>query len=98
MLFAVLFEDDQTKFEIRKNLLSEHIDWLDNNKTVVLVGGSLRKAIGDQPNGGLWIVKAHTKEEVQSIVEDDPFWIHGLRKSVEILHWSKAFEDRFVEV
>ena len=98
MLFIVRFEDNQNRFEIRKRYLDAHISWLDENKAHVLVGGSLRESPDAQPVGGLWIVNAESKQQVEMLIETDPFWVHGLRKSREILHWSKAFENRYVEV
>ncbi len=98
MLFAVQFQDDPNKLATRQQYLQSHIDWLDQNADLVLVGGSLRKSPDDEPVGGLWIVNAETKEAVQQLIETDPFWIQGLRISVEILYWSKAFEERKVPV
>lgn len=98
MLFVVRFEDDQNKYETRKQYLDAHINWLDKHTKQVLVGGSLRKTPDDQPVGGLWIVEAASVQEVELLIESDPFWVHGLRSSREILHWSKAFEDRTVEI
>lgn len=98
MLFIVRFEDHQDKLTTRSQFLDAHIAWLDENRSCVLVGGSLRHELGDPPVGGLWIVRAESKQAVEAIIETDPFWVQGLRQSMEILHWSKAFEDRFVEI
>lgn len=98
MLFAVRFQDDLSKHATRQQYLQAHIDWLGQNAEQVLVGGSLRKSPDDKPIGGLWLVNAETKEAVKALVEKDPFWIQGLRINVEILFWSKAFEDRKVPV
>lgn len=98
MLFAVRFEDDQGKSATRKQYLDAHIAWLDQHADSVLVGGSLRLEPDTNPVGGLWIVKASSKEAVEALIETDPFWQQGLRSNVEILYWSKAFEDRQVPV
>jgi len=98
LLFIVRFEDNQDLYETRKRYLDDHISWLDAKRDHVLVGGSLRNELGEQPVGGLWIVKGESKQAVQLLIDTDPFWIHGLRTSVEIHYWSKAFEDRLVEV
>lgn len=98
MLFAVRFQDDPSLADIRRENLGLHIEWLDKNSDSVLVGGSLRREPNDNPIGGLWVVDAESKEAVQSLIESDPFWKKGLRIDVEILHWSKAFEERKVLV
>jgi len=98
MLFVVRFNDHQDRHETRSMYLQDHIDWLDANSMQVLVGGSLRESPGDNLVGGLWIVDVESKEEVEAVIATDPFWIQGLRSSVEILHWSKAFENRLVQI
>ena len=98
MLFAVRFDDHQEQKETRAKYLQDHISWLDANSEKVLVGGSLRVTPEENPIGGLWIVDAESKKAVEALIATDPFWIHNLRSRVEILHWSKAFEDRMVPV
>jgi uncharacterized protein YciI len=60
--------------------------------------GSLRNEPEEQPVGGLWIVEAESKNVIEALIESDPFWVSGLRRQYEILHWSKAFADRKVPV
>ncbi|WP_442954683.1 YciI family protein [Pantoea sp. LMR881] len=47
----------------------------------------------DQPVGALWIVVAANEDEASKVFATDPFWVFGLRASVEVLSWSLAFED-----
>jgi uncharacterized protein len=94
MLFTVIFKDKLNSTELRKVHLSAHLTWLDLHQSVVRIGGSLRSEPEQIPVGGLWIVEAETKQAIYDLLETDPFWIIGLRESVEIFHWSKAFEDR----
>ncbi len=60
---------------------------------MVKAAGSLREKHNDQPIGALWIVEAESEEEALSIFSDDPFWVNGLRASVEILSWRLASDD-----
>ncbi len=94
MLFAVIFKDKPNTGDLRKTHLAAHIAWLDLHQSMVRIGGSLRSELDQTPAGGLWIVEADSKKTIQDLLETDPFWTFGLRQSVEILHWSKAFEDR----
>lgn len=98
MLFAIRFIDKTGMQETRKALLASHLDWLNQHQETILVGGSLRISPDQTPVGGLWIAQAESKEALMGLIESDPFWIAKLRHSVEILHWSKAFEDRQVLV
>jgi hypothetical protein len=94
MLFIVQFEDKPGVGDQRQKLLEEHFAFLDSRKDKVLVAGSMREIPSDQPLGGLWIVEANNDAEVRDIFKDDPFWVNGLRASVRINRWVKAFPDR----
>jgi uncharacterized protein len=98
MLFAVNFVDRADRLAVRQQYLPDHLRWLDTNREHVLVAGSLRQDPGAAPIGGLWIVEAPSQAYLEALLESDPFWIHGLRESRTILHWSKAFPDRKVLV
>jgi uncharacterized protein YciI len=96
MLFAVIFIDHAGKAEVRAQYLHEHIEWLETNKNVIPIGGSLRQELGQVPKGGLWIAEAQSKSQLEELLKTDPFYVAGLRQSYEVLHWSKANEDRKV--
>lgn len=94
MLFAVIFTDKLGLGDLRAQHLQAHIEWLELNKGVIPVGGSLRQELGQVPKGGLWIAEASSKIQLDELLKTDPFYIAGLRQSYEILHWSKANEER----
>lgn len=94
MLFAVIFVDKPDQGALRSIHLQAHIDWLEQHRELVPIGGSLRVAPGDTPKGGLWIAEAESKEQLEALIRTDPFFSAGLRQSHEILHWSKANADR----
>ena len=96
MLFAVIFNDKPYHGEIRAANLRAHIEWLEQNKDVIPIGGSLRHELDEIPKGGLWIAKAESKARLEDLLNTDPFFISGLRESYEILHWSKANAERKV--
>jgi uncharacterized protein YciI len=98
MLFIVQFEDKPDVAEIRQQLFASHVEFLDRQKDKVLVPGSMREIPSDRPLGGLWIVEAGSEQEVREIFKDDPFWVNGLRASVRINRWQKAFPDRKVAI
>lgn len=98
MLFAVIFRDRPGQGDLRAQQLQAHLRWLDENRVWVLVGGSLREAPQETPIGGLWVVEAESRQAVLESMQSDPFLICGLRESVQILHWNKAFPSRQVPV
>ena len=98
MLFIVQFEDKPNMGELRQKLFADHIAFLDSKKDQVLVPGSMREIPTDRPLGGLWIVEANDEAGVKEIFKDDPFWTNGMRASVRINRWVKAFPDRKVPI
>lgn len=98
MRFAVIFKDKPGQGALRAQQLQSHLRWLDENREWVLVGGSLREAPEETPIGGLWVVEAESRQAVQERMQSDPFLVCGLRESVQILQWNKAFPSRQVPI
>lgn len=94
MLFAVIFTDKPNHGHVRAAQLQAHIEWLEQHRDVIPVGGSLRHEPGDTPRGGLWIAQAESKAQLEALIQTDPFYLAGLRQHYDILHWSKANEAR----
>ena len=93
MLFVIRFTDKPGSQATREKYLDAHIAWLSERRDSVLVAGSLRDEPGANPVGAFWVVEAKDKSEAAEIFRSDPFWTSGMRESVEIHHWSKAFPD-----
>ncbi len=98
MLFIALFEDDPERLSVRQEQMDAHLAYLDREKDRILAAGSLRAEPAQNARGGLWIIEAADKREAEGLCHADPFWTHGLRNSVSVLHWSKAFPDRVAPV
>ena len=94
MLWVVRFYDKPDVLAIRLQKMQAHLAWLDAMQEVVRVAGSLREIPDGHPQGGLWLVEAQSREEVETVLRADPFWLAGLRERVEIHFWAKAFSER----
>lgn len=92
MLFAVLFEDDASKADMRAAHMPAHLAFLERHGRQVLSAGPLSDRAG-QGAGGLWLVEAESAAAVDALVKADPFWPTGLRKSVRILAWKQVFAE-----
>jgi uncharacterized protein len=92
MLFVALFEDNPAAGgDVRQKHMAQHLTFLEKNAGYIRAAGPLRD--GDAPAGGLWVVEASDAAQVRRLVEEDPFWPTGLRKSVRVLEWSQVFAD-----
>ncbi len=92
-LFAVRFHDRAGTAELRRQSLPAHLAWVAAHKHCLRVAGSLRESPESTPVGALWVVRAHSKAEVEALIATDPFTTEGLRERWEILYWSKALPE-----
>lgn len=90
MDYAVLFEDNDNKAGKRAKFMKEHLAFLRSHAGAISAAGPLKDAETELPAGGLWLVRAESREAVVALIEADPFWPTGLRKSYKILEWTKV--------
>ena len=93
MMFAVLFEDNSELAEMRTRHMPDHLAFLECSADAVQAAGPLKDAASGEGAGGLWIVQADDHDAVRALVEEDPFWPTGLRKTVRILEWTQVFAN-----
>lgn len=90
MKFVILFEDNTDAGDVRIKHMPDHLAFLDRNKEKVEAAGPLATSDGSGA-GGLWLVEVANEQDANALVEEDPFWSTGLRKSVRILAWKQVF-------
>ena len=93
MKYAVLFKDNDDFAHMRPRFMVDHLQFLADNSDKIDAAGPLKDASTEDPAGGLWIVEAENAEQVQALVEADPFWPTGLRQSIRILEWTQVFAN-----
>ncbi len=93
MKYAVLFEDNDEFAHMRPKFMADHLQFLGDNSETIEAAGPMKDGRTQDPAGGLWIVEADDAEQVQALVEADPFWPTGLRKSIQVLEWTQVYVD-----
>jgi len=93
MIYVLLFEDNEEHADKRPLHMNEHLDFLQKNANKIAAAGPLVDANDGHAAGGLWIVEADSREAVQALIESDPFWPTGLRKSIHVLKWNQVFAN-----
>jgi len=76
---------------VRKAARAAHLEFLDQNKTLLLACGAKLADDGSDLGGGLYVVELDTREAAQSFIESDPFFQAGLFERVSITRWRKAY-------
>ena len=93
MKYAVFFEDDDQFAHKRAEFMADHLQFLADNGDLIEAAGPMKFGETQEPAGGLWVVEADNAADVKALVETDPFWPTGLRKSVSILEWTQVYVD-----
>jgi uncharacterized protein YciI len=90
MRWVAIFEDNEGFDSVRKEHSSAHFDYLAANRDKIVIAGGLRPAPDEWYCGGLWVMKVDSGNEAVSLIEGDPYFRLGLRKSYRLLVWGKA--------
>ena len=93
MKYAVFFQDNESHADKRNEFMDDHLRFLEANSDKIGAAGPLKDSETDSPSGGLWLVEADSSAAVKKLIEADPFWPTGLRKSVRVLEWNQVYRD-----
>ena len=91
MKYAVLFEDNDEFAHMRTKFMADHPQFLADHSAAIEIAGPMKDGMSGDSAGGLWVVDAESAEAVQDLVETDPFWPTGLRKSIRVLEWTQVY-------
>ena len=95
MLFVIQFEDvyaeQPERLSERAMHMPAHLAFLAEHGDLVVASGALRESEDGVPIGGIWILNVVDKAAAEALYKEDPFWKAGLRKSVRVSVWAKAF-------
>jgi hypothetical protein len=91
MKYVVLFEDNDEFAHMRPKFMADHLQFLSDNSKRIEIAGPLKDGLSGEPAGGLWLIDVESVEQAQALVESDPFWPTGLRKSIRILEWTQVY-------
>ena len=97
MLYIVQFEDKPDMGELRDKLLKSHFEFLDR----VSDGYWCRVPCARYRATSPWVacgLSTPRTRRTSANFKDDPFWTNGMRASVRINRWVKAFPDRKVPI
>ncbi|MCG7505328.1 YciI family protein [Mesorhizobium retamae] len=87
--FVAIFEDNVGFDWVRRDHSGEHLAFLEANKTRIVLAGALRPGVDEHPSGGLWIFDVASADEAIALIESDPYFKLGLRKSYDLRVWGK---------
>ena len=91
-VYAVHFDDDPTKQSVRDEHQQAHDVYLQQCADRIVSAGVLHREGSKQPLGGLWLVRGSSELDVRGLIEADPFFAHGLRRTVRVWQFSSSLE------
>lgn len=80
--------------ELRQKLRPAHLDYLEQNKKLLLACGAKLLDDGVTGTGSFYILDVETREEAQAFIDADPFASGGLFDRIVINRWRKAYLNR----
>ena len=84
--WLVVFRDDPAILEHRKAFGQQHISYLQENRDTIVLAGGLRNKEETPFAGGAWLVSANSTSDVESLVQNDPYYNPEHRK-YDISYW-----------
>lgn len=85
MLYILYCKDEPAQSaRIRSQFLSAHLEYLEQHKRVILVGGAMLAEDGKTRIGSTLVLNVPSREQAESFSRNEPFRRAGLYQSVEI--------------
>lgn len=94
MRWIAIFTNKPNTDTLREAHLQAHLAYFAAQSNITMAGSTT--PVGEQiSNGGVWIVKGLTYQETMDLIEQDPFFIAGLREKIEVFDYQVApqFEE-----
>ena len=83
--------DKENHMHVRQEHRPVHLDFLEENKAILLACGAKLNDDGTDLGGGIYIVDLDSLEEAEKFIAEDPFSKAGLFRQVTITRWRKAY-------
>ena len=85
--------DKPDSLPMRKENRTEHLQFLEDNKAMLIACGAKLNDDGTDQGGGLYIVDVEKIEEAKAFIAQDPFSKIGLFGDIKFTKWRKAYVD-----
>jgi uncharacterized protein YciI len=90
--WVAIFEDNPEEQAgwVRRQHAADHFAYLEMHTDTIRLAGGLRPSPDEWWNGGLWVMEVGTRQQAESLCENDPYLKLGLRKGYRLYVWGKA--------
>lgn len=91
MPFIIETFDKPDHQAVRQAHRPAHLEYLADNKALLLACGAKLRDDGQDGGGGLYIVDLDTREQAEAFIAADPFTKADLFERITITRWRKAY-------
>ena len=87
MLYVAMIEDDPAKVADKPRHQAPHVAYLEGRSSAgtLRAAGPIMDADSGTPIGAMWTIEAPSAAEARKVIEADPFYRAGIRKSVRLI-------------
>jgi uncharacterized protein YciI len=93
-IYAVHFENDPDKHAVQAEQRENHRSFLQRCGDRIVSAGALHRDENAEPVGGLWLVRGSSELDVRSLIEEDPYFAHELRRTIRVWMSSPSTDDQ----
>lgn len=93
MPFMIETFDKPAHHDLRLDVRTAHLAYLDANVDRLIACGAKLSDDGECAHGGLYLLAVESREEAEHFIHQDPFHAAGLFKEVMITRWRQAYLD-----
>ncbi|MCY4333577.1 MAG: YciI family protein [Litoreibacter sp.] len=91
--WIVYFQDNPEMLVVREKHFADHVAYLTSQPDIFVDGTSLSATEDAAPTGGMWIVKANSRDKIVRLIEGDPMFQSGHR-TYEIFATGKVLSTK----
>ncbi|KAF7599626.1 MAG: hypothetical protein CGU28_01140 [Candidatus Dactylopiibacterium carminicum] len=95
MRFVAIFEDTPEMAEIRQQFRLQHLAYLREYASELVIGGGLRDEPGGPYLGALWVLEVESRARALEVIEADPYY-QALARPYRLYSWGKAIPENQV--
>ena len=93
MLFVAMMEDEPSKLGERDKHRAAHLAYVESKLGTLQTAGPMHDPDTGDRLGATWMIEAPDAKAARAVVEDDPLYKLGVRKSVRLVQWKQVFKD-----
>jgi hypothetical protein len=92
-MYIAHFEDHPAALHIRRAHAEDHAAYLASHAG--LIAGETHRFADDlgRPLGAMWLINTTDRARALALCHGDPYWTHGLRKTVTLVAWAPTPYD-----